>query len=260
MMMMIIKLIINQWAFPEHLLCTPSISYALSHLALKATPNIMPNFQTGRLRLKEGKSPSQVRGWRQCCHSSGGLFMKKIILSESRVHSPNRKEWSSQGRFLRLLALMARAPTWVPGDRGRSLSQSANISEVQVSQPAVDMQLPSSKNKIPEISHIILLELLTHIRISSPEMHFWCSKNKRGKEEEGIQRRWERRVRFQMILHNRYQVKKIVRAKVGRRRKDPSDTKTMKEENNDINCFSFTEASFKSLAITIKSSLHLQSQ
>lgn len=258
MMMIIIKLIINQWAFTEHLLCTPSISYALSHLALKATPNIMPNFQTGRLSLKEGKSPSQVRGWRQCCHSRGGLFMKKI-LSESRVHSPNRKEWSSQGRFLRLLALMARAPTWVPGDRGRSLSQSANISEVQVSQPAVDMQLPSSKNKIPEISHIILLELLTHIRISSPEMHFWCSENKRGKEEEGIQRRWERRVRFQMILHNRYQVKKIIRAKVGRRRKDPSDTKTMKEENNDIVSPSLRRVS-NHFAITIKSSLHLQSQ
>lgn len=88
---MIIKLIINQWIFTECLLCTLSILYVLSHLALTATPNIMPNLQMSRLRLKEVKSPIQVRDWRQHCHSSGGLSMNKIFSEGRRVSNLDRK-------------------------------------------------------------------------------------------------------------------------------------------------------------------------
>lgn len=58
---MIIKLITNQCTFTECLLHALSILYALSHLALTTTPNIMPNHQMSRLRLEEVKSTTQVR-------------------------------------------------------------------------------------------------------------------------------------------------------------------------------------------------------
>lgn len=61
-----------------------------------------------------------------------------------------------------------------------------NVSEVWVPQPAADMQLPSSKNKTPEISHIILLELWTHISISSPEIR---SRKRRRFKEDGKEER-----------------------------------------------------------------------
>lgn len=153
----------------------------------------------GRLRLKEEKSPAQFRDWRQCYHSSAGPPINKILPERIRVSNSNTEEWPSQRRFWSLPAWTTQPVIWIPRDRGGNLSQSVNTSEVWVLQPAVDMQLPNSKNKTPKISHIILLELLTHTSISSPEMHSWCSQKERGKKRRRFKGAGEEERNFKLF-------------------------------------------------------------
>lgn len=140
----------------------------------------------GRLRLKEEKSSAQVRNWRQRNHSSGGPPINKLLSESTRVSNSNGKEGPNQGTFWSLYSQSYPTCNLDPLRQRWKPLPVVNVSEVWVPQPAADMQLPSSKNKTPEISHIILLELWTHISISSPEIH---SRKRRRFKEDGKEER-----------------------------------------------------------------------
>ena len=97
--------------------------------------------------------------------------------------------------------------TWIPWDRWKLLPVYKHT-EVWIPQPAVDTQLPSSKNKTPEISHIILLEPWTHTHTSFPEMCSWCNEiRERQRGRGGDSKKIGKRDKFQVILHNERKIK-----------------------------------------------------
>lgn len=161
---------------PKHFTCIVSCDTTIQ--------SVIPNRRWEELRLKKREVTTQSWYWRCCCHSSEGPSRNKILSERIRISNSNREEWPGQGRFWSILAWATQPTTWIPWDRDGNLSLSVNISEVWVPQPAVDMQLPSSKNKTPKISHISRLELLRHTNISSSDTCSWCGKQKRERKRE----------------------------------------------------------------------------